>query len=110
MNMYPQMETPGGTCTPKQKYEWACCIASSELSHLLMIGSPEPLILVLGLSYLKEANFFSMAALPLFAKEGSGTSHMYKNSPPSPSIDSCISKTWGSPIQKRAVVSRGILS
>ena len=25
MNMYPQMETPGGTCTPKQKYEWACC-------------------------------------------------------------------------------------
>ena len=23
--MYPQMETPGGTCTPKQKYEWACC-------------------------------------------------------------------------------------
>ena len=22
--MYPQMETPGGTCTPKQKYEWAC--------------------------------------------------------------------------------------
>ena len=24
MNMYPQMETPGGTCTPKQKYEWAC--------------------------------------------------------------------------------------
>ena len=26
MNMYPQMETPGGTCTPKQKYEWACWI------------------------------------------------------------------------------------
>ena len=26
MNMYPQMETPGGTCTPKQKYEWACCL------------------------------------------------------------------------------------
>ena len=26
MNMYPQMETPGGTCTPKQKYEWACCV------------------------------------------------------------------------------------
>ena len=24
MNMYPQMETLGGTCTPKQKYEWAC--------------------------------------------------------------------------------------
>ena len=24
MIMYPQMETPGGTCTPKQKYEWAC--------------------------------------------------------------------------------------
>ena len=26
MNMYPQMETPGGTCTPKQKYEWACWV------------------------------------------------------------------------------------
>ena len=26
--MYPQMETPGGTCTPKQKYEWACWLAS----------------------------------------------------------------------------------
>ena len=25
MNMYPQIETPGGTCTPKHKYEWACC-------------------------------------------------------------------------------------
>ena len=31
MNMYPQMETPGGTCTPKQKYEWACWARASLL-------------------------------------------------------------------------------
>ena len=28
MKMYPQMETPEGTCTPKQKYKWACCSSS----------------------------------------------------------------------------------
>ena len=54
-------------------------IASSELSLTAdVIGSPESLILVLGLSFLKEAKFFSMAELPLFfGKEGFGTSHMY---------------------------------
>ena len=53
-------------------------MASSELS-LTDDWQFEPLILVLGLTFLKEAKFFSMATLPLFGKEGSGTSHMYKN-------------------------------
>ena len=26
LNMYPQMRTSGGTCIPKQKYMWACCL------------------------------------------------------------------------------------
>ena len=37
MNMYPQMETPGGTCTPKQKYEWACCVCMPVKECVLML-------------------------------------------------------------------------
>ena len=29
--MYLQMDTPGGTCTPKQKYEWACWLMIFDL-------------------------------------------------------------------------------
>ena len=39
MNMYPQMETPGGTCTPKQKYEWACWIINRNPGHVMEYGA-----------------------------------------------------------------------
>ena len=45
MNMYPQMETPGGTCTPKQKYEWACCsMAQMEASSGNLKRDKDPIL------------------------------------------------------------------
>ena len=44
MNMYPQTETPGGTCTPKQKYEWACCILGEKVCEYRESKPPKPAI------------------------------------------------------------------
>ena len=53
-------------------------IASSELSLTADWQSWTPNFGA-GTLILKDAKFFSMAARPLFCKEGSWTSHMYKN-------------------------------
>ena len=40
--MYPQMETPGGTCTPKQKYEWACWdVTGLKIDYFQIRNSPD---------------------------------------------------------------------
>ena len=79
MNMYPQMETSGGTCTPKQKYEWTCCIIYTFNSVFSCLYTRHHEILVLVTEASRE-DFEESAQMHSLAR--SLTARTYKGSRP----------------------------